>query len=608
MKQPTFKRVSSARVVITGLVAAALPGVVIVRADTPATPAARPMATKSVDPHSTETKAERDARMGWWRQARFGMFIHWGLYAVPAGTWNGKQIGGIGEWIMNSAKIPVADYAALAPQFNPTLFNADTWAQVAQDAGMKYVVITAKHHDGFAMFHSLADPYNIYDATPFKRDPVAELATACRKRGIKFGVYYSQAQDWHHPGGGAYGGHWDKAQDGELDAYVKNVAAPQVSELLTKYHPAVLWWDTPVSMTPEDIRALTAAFAQDPDLIANNRLGNGVAGDTETPEQTIPANGFPGKDWETCMTINDTWGYKSYDTNFKSSESLIHNLVDIASKGGNYLLNVGPDATGTIPAPEVQRLHDVGAWMKINGDSIYATARSPYKRLPFDGRATVKGNNLYLNVFKWPDAGLTLTGLQTPVRRATALATGQRLTVTKDAAGTLHISKPDKLDPVSTAITLRLTAPPVVAETELALTPQADGSYALGAADADLEGDTIKSQGSGAGTNIGYWTNAKDAVHWKVQVPAAQVGLYQAKLEYACQPDAAGSTVALQVDGVPSGVTGTIAKTAGWDDFQTMTLDGTLTLTVGTHTLRLMPQTMPGFAVMNLRRITLTKK
>src|SRR5579862_8935308 len=348
-------------------------------------------AQPSADPHANETKEQRDARMKWLREARFGMFIHWGLYSVPAGTWNGKRIGGIGEWIMNTGKIPVDRYAALATQFNPTLFDADKWAQVAKDAGMKYMVITAKHHDGFAMFHSLTDPYNIYDATPFKRDPIAELSAACKRRGIRFGVYYSQAQDWHHPGGAAYGGHWDKAQDGDLHAYVKNIAAPQVRELLTKIKPAVLWWDTSVGMSTEDIDELTAAFGEDPGLIANNRLGNGVPGDTETPEQYIPPTGYPGRDWETCMTINDTWGYKSFDTNFKSVPTLVHNLVDIASKGGNYLLNVGPEPSGLIPAPEVERLKAVGGWLKANGQSIYATSASPFKRLPFKGRATVKG-------------------------------------------------------------------------------------------------------------------------------------------------------------------------------------------------------------------------
>ena len=330
-----------------------------------------------------ETKEQRDPRMAWWREAKFGMFIHWGIYSVPAGTWKDKQIGGIGEWIMNSGKIPVKDYAEFAGKFNPVKFDADKWVSVAKKAGMKYIVITSKHHDGFAMFHSKATPYNIYDATPFKRDPLKELAAACKKQGIRLGFYYSQAQDWHHPGGAAAGGHWDKAQDGSMDEYLRKIAVPQVREILSNYGPvAVLWWDTPYDMTKERAEMLLPALKLQPGIIMNNRLGGGYEGDTETPEQEIPATGFPGgRDWETCMTMNDTWGFKSYDHNWKSTETLIRMLADIASKGGNFLLNVGPTSEGLIPEPSVERLTAVGTWMDVNGESIYGTSASPFKKL-----------------------------------------------------------------------------------------------------------------------------------------------------------------------------------------------------------------------------------
>ncbi len=260
--------------------------------------------------------------------ARFGLFIHWGVYSVPAGEWNGKRIWTGGEWIMNGAEIPVADYAKLPAQFNPVKFNADEWVKIANDAGMKYLVITAKHHDGFAMFKSEASPFNIVDATPFKRDPLAELAVACRKYGLKLGFYYSQAQDWNHPGGAAIKinkrttDHWDPAQDGDMDKYIDEVAVPQVRELLSNYgeFPAVIWWDTPRDMTKERADKLVELLKLKPGIIQNNRLGGGYPGDTETPEQKIPATGFPGRDWETCMTMNGTWGYKQYDKNWKSTE------------------------------------------------------------------------------------------------------------------------------------------------------------------------------------------------------------------------------------------------------------------------------------------------
>ncbi len=592
-----MKHTSIALGVLAGLLSATLftaPGL----AQQTAKPAAQ-----SVDPHANETKAQRDARMKWWREARFGMFIHWGLYSVPAGTYDGKPIGGAGEWIMHTAQIPVATYAAYASQFDPEQFNADQWVSYAKAAGMRYIVMTAKHHEGFAMFPTKVDDFNIDARTPFKRDPIGEMAAACKKAGLKFGVYYSQNLDWHHPGGGTAGPAWDPAQKGDFDAYVKNVSAPQVKELITRYHPAVLWWDINGPFTPDEVRALTVSFSQDPGLIYNNRLGGGVPGDTETPEQYIPATGYPGKDWETCMTINNTWGYKKDDTDFKSSDSLLHNLIDIASKAGNYLLNVGPTSQGIIPAPEVQRLHDMGVWMKANGDSIYGTTASPYKHLPFDGRATVKGNTLYLNVFTWPTGGLTLTGLQTSVKGAKALATGQTLAVTKAADGTLTIGKPASLDPDSTAIALTLAGPPVVTEAETAIAPQADGSYRLNAVDAVLKGDTIQTEG-GNDANIGFWTNVQDAAQWKIKDPAA--GTYQVTVEYSCEPGSEGSTFSLLVDGAASGVTGTVAKTAGWSDYKTITLDGTLTLAAGAHVLQIKALTKPGLAVMNLRRILLT--
>ena len=342
--------------------------------------------------------------MDWWKEARFGLFIHWGVYSVPAGVWNGKDIPGIGEWIMNRGKIPMVEYQKFPAQFNPVKFNADEWVKMAKDAGMKYIVITSKHHDGFAMFKSNASAFNIVDATPFKRDIIKELAEACKKQNIKFGLYYSQAQDWNHPGGAAIGGHWDSAQNGSMDKYIDEIAVPQVKEILSAYNPAIIWWDTPTDMNKERAEKIGSELKNYPNIITNNRLGGGFDGDLETPEQYIPATGIPGKNWESCMTMNDTWGFKSKDNNWKSTTTLIRNLIDIASKGGNYLLNVGPTSEGIIPIPSVERLKEVGAWLKINGESIYGTTASPFAYLPW-GRATTKNNKLYLHVFDYPKDG-----------------------------------------------------------------------------------------------------------------------------------------------------------------------------------------------------------
>src|ERR1022692_3607430 len=290
-----------------------------------------------------------DQRMKWWRAARFGMFIHWGVYSVPAGVWNGTRVTSSGaERIMNRGRIPVADYQQFTAEFNPVKFNAEEWVKIAKNAGMKYIVITAKHHDGFAMFHSQADPFNIYDATPFKRDPLKELAEACRKEGIKLGFYYSQAQDWNN-GGSAYGGKWDPAQEHDMDDYIDKIAVPQVKEILSNYgaFPAVLWWDTAVDMNPARAQKLyDVVKALKPNIIMNNRLlgsrftnnvPDALRGDTQTPENVIPPQGYPGRDWETCMTMNGTWGYMRDDNNWKSPETLIHNLCDIADRKSTRL-------------------------------------------------------------------------------------------------------------------------------------------------------------------------------------------------------------------------------------------------------------------------------
>lgn len=365
-------------------------------------------------------------KMEWWHEAKLGMFIHWGLYAVPAGTYQGNAVDGYGEWIMSNGKIPVAEYAKYAGQFNPVDFNAEEWVKLARDAGMKYIVITSKHHDGFALFDTKASNFDVMDATPFKRDIIREIVAACKKYDMPLGLYYSQAQDWHHAGGSAMNGQWDPAQQGSMDKYIEGIAVPQVDEILNNYGDIkILWWDTPTDMNQERASRFMPVLAKHPNLITNDRLGGGIEGDLQTPEQYIPATGIPGKNWEACMTMNDTWGFKTNDHNWKSTEILVRNLIDIASKGGNYLLNVGPTALGVIPGESVERLKEIGDWMKVNGEAIYGTTASPFSSLSW-GRCTVKkksGKNLlYLHVFEIPaDGKLVVEGLASKVTKVYAL-------------------------------------------------------------------------------------------------------------------------------------------------------------------------------------------
>jgi alpha-L-fucosidase len=429
--------------------------------------------------HLLGGKAElsKDERMDWWRQARFGMFIHWGVYSVPAGEWKGQKIPGAGEWIMQQAKIPVSQYEQLAKRFNPVKFDANQWVRMAKDAGMKYIVITSKHHDGFCMWDSKVTDYDIADATPFKKDVLKELARACKKQGIRLCFYHS-IMDWHHPDAQApfYPNYNDtNLSNPNFARYVENYLRPQVKELITNYGPlGVLWFDG------EWIKDWTEPQGKDmynyvrglqPDIIINNRVGKGrkgmeglskseeYAGDFGTPEQQIPPTGLPGVDWETCMTMNDTWGYSSYDQNWKSTEDLIRKLADIASKGGNFLLNVGPTSEGLIPQASVERLAAMGQWMKVNSESIYGTTASPIGA-PAWGRCTAKPGRLYLHVFDWPkDGRLEVPGLKNKVGKVYLLADEERrsLPVNRLDENRLAVSVPEKApDAIDTVVVLEI--------------------------------------------------------------------------------------------------------------------------------------------------------
>ena len=561
----------------------------------------------TLDPYANETKAEREARMKWWREARFGMFIHWGVYAVPAGTYKGKKIRGIGEWIMNRGKIPVADYKDFAKDFNPIKYDADEWVKMAKNAGMKYIVITAKHHDGFALFKTDASKWNIVDATPYGKDLLRPLEAACKKYDMKLGFYYSQAQDWTNPGGAKAGykepNGWDPAQKGDFDKYLKNIAYRQVEELLTGYDINVLWWDTPVWMNKKRAEILLPLLHKKPGLITNNRLGGGYRGDTDTPEQHIPATGMPGRDWETCMTMNNTWGYKSYDNNWKSTETLIRNLVDIASKGGNYLLNIGPKPDGTFPDTSIKRLKEVGQWMKVNGKAIYATQASPCAR-PRWGRITTKplesgDTRLYLHIFDWPENGKIKVPLSNSVKSCHLLADNSRsFTTTSGEEGTTINLSGNAPDKICSVIVLEIKGQPQIT---IDVTKQnRNGEVTLKAIDA-----LIHNRGYGKHTkyekagNIGHWNDPRSWVEWTFKID--KPGTFGVNLEVA---DPIGKTPFTIKIGKQQ-LQATTDKTNSYKNYTTINT-GTLKIEkAGIYRLAVKP-TSKGWHPINLRTITLS--
>jgi alpha-L-fucosidase len=510
-----------------------------------------PLPPKHIAPKRKIVKrAEVDSKMEWWSKARFGMFIHWGVYSVPAGVYNGIQDKSLGEWIMHNQKIPVATYQAYAKSFNPVDYDPERWVQIAKAAGMKYIVITTKHHDGFAMFNSKASDWNIVQRTPYGKDVIKMLADACRKYNMKLGFYYSQANDWNNPGGAAAGGHWDPKQDGSFDDYIDRVAIPQIKEILNNYGDvAELWWDVPTGMTPARAAKFLPLLKDHPNLITNDRLGGEVPGDLSTPEQYIPPTGVAGRYWEACMTMNDTWGFKSTDHNWKSSKTLIRNLVDISSKGGNYLLNVGPQSNGLFPDPIINILSDMGNWMNINSESIYGTSASPFRVLPWGRCTTKQGTNgnyiLYLHVFNWPANGkLLVPGLENQVVSAKLLANSNVLTGKKAVDGFMLTVPATALDDNSTVIKLEIKGEPKIAPYIQSV--DADGSFTLSPLMADLHnaagGKPIIVEGRNE-ANLGTWTDPSSSASWRINV--VKPGTYAIEANVSAHDDGNMINVAL---------------------------------------------------------------
>ncbi|HEY3289453.1 MAG TPA: alpha-L-fucosidase, partial [Anaerolineae bacterium] len=469
-------------------------------------------------------------------------------YSVLAGEWKGQRMDYIGEWIMSRFRIPLAEYEATAARFNPQGFDADAWVQHAKKAGMRYVVYTAKHHEGFAMYHSAYDRFNIVDATPFGRDPLKELADACARADMKLGLYYSQDLDWHEPDGGcpppgfksnfgmSWGNDWD-FPDYEVKSYARyyeKKVKPQVRELLTNYGPiGLIWFDTPVSITAQQSDELYQLVHQlQPDCLVNTRIGNGLGdygsmGDNQVPEAKVTGA------WETPATLNDTWGYKHFDNNWKSSTATLSVLAGLAEKNVNYLLNIGPQPDGRLPEPAVQVLNEVSQWMECNTEAIHGTRESPYPYGFEWGWITSRmdsfadSSRLYLILREWPQTGFALNGLRSTVRRITLLKS--RLGEAGSDALTFRQALSGAVNQLVVSLTMtsgQNTLPVVVLELEGE--PDIDqrlmmqqGTINLPAACARIVANSVKSPELNRCGILVNWNDALDWVEWDVLIPEA---------------------------------------------------------------------------------------
>jgi alpha-L-fucosidase len=553
-----------------------------------------------------ETKEQKDARMDWWRFSRFGMFIHWGLYSIPGGEWKGKNYGGASEWLISSAGIAVADWTPLQQQFNPKNFDAKKIVDTARLAGMKYIVITSKHHEGFAIYPSKQGTWHIGNGA-FKRDPLQELSDECRRQGIKFCTYHS-ILDWNHPD---YlpREKWDKrsATGADFERYIKHMKA-QLKEVITRYKPEVMWFDGEWQNTWNHTRGVDLynyCRSLSPDMIVNNRVdtgrsgmqgfsGGGFAGDFGTPEQEIPANGVD-QDWESCMTMNNSWGFHAKDFDWKSAQVLIQNLVDCASKGGNYLLNVGPNSLGEIPNASIDRLLQVGKWVSVNSEAIYGSQASPFpKPMPW-GRVTRKGNTLYCTVFDSEASRVKLSGLLTGIKSATVLGSRERVEVIESPEGpSLIVPKPSSLGPV--VIKVGLAGKPVIDAT--LQSQNADGSLDLDASSAEVVGGAHYEADKKC---IGFWTNPLDTVSWSFSV--SKPGTYDVQLELACDSSSDGSLTSLILGNQE--LQFVVPASGGWSSFTKLDIGKLNLIESGKQTVTIKARMMPKGAVMNLRSVQL---
>jgi len=485
-------------------------------------------------------RAEDAKRGELFTNGNYAMFIHWGLYSQLANKVDGKTYYGIGEWIMHSrmAGIPVAEYKRLATRFNPVKFDATAIAQLAKDAGMKYIIITSKHHDGFAMYHSKANRFNVVDATPYARDPMRDLAEACRKLGLGFGFYYSHNQDWTCPGGGNGPKTDASGKPASLDDYFKAKCLPQVKEITSQYGPIeVVWFDTPGRMPKEYVEQLVAVVRKNqPHALVSGRAGHGL-GDYQTlGDMEVPLRNVEGM-WEAVDTTNDSWAYAWYDENWKIPKEILRRLIACVARGGTYMLNIGPRGDGSVPERAADALRRSGEWIRRYPQVVYGTDASPWGHaLPW-GDVTVKGRALFLSVFDWPADGLLhLPGLKAEVRSASLLRGKESEAIDHDEKHGWTLLRLPARAPEQLASVIKL---------ELAGKPKADAVWGIDPSiptGIQAEFATVtgaKQAGKRWMEKFGEWKHVVQVTDWRQggaatwEVDVLEPGDYQVDLTYA---------------------------------------------------------------------------
>lgn len=543
-----------------------------------------------------------EARVKWFKDAKFGIFVHWGPYSVL----------GRHEWARHWFHIPQAEYDVYARNFNPQRFNANDWMSLFARAGAKYSVITSKHHDGFSIYRSKVSDYDM-EMTPYAGDPLKDLAQAAPKYGIRLGFYHS-IMDWHHP---AYRPrraweHKDYKTGGNNSLYV-DFMKEQLKELLTGYGDvAMIWfdgeWEHTLAELKRDDEVYDFIRTLSPNTLINDRLYErkpGNKADFGTPEQFVPATGVGQGLWESCVTINaSSWGYNKYETEFKTERDLIRMLVEVVSKGGNLLLNVGPRPDGTIQQEFVTRLEAMGAWLKVNGEAIYGTEASPFARLPFFGRATRKGSMLYLHVFGWPENGqLRVPGLKNLVHTAYVLGDEKKTPLGwRREGGDVIISIPKTaLDERATVVALRLDGAPAVEP--YVIRPDDKGVLRLGMESAEIETrfeQRAKKENAMGRVFLTKWSRHDDIPSWTLAVPKA--GRYKLEVSYGATRGNKGRDYVVQIG--KQAVNGKIVETGNEWVFARQSL-GSVMLAEGEQIVQVKSATEQGLDGVTLESVTL---